>query len=158
MAQANLVAEYLIHLKNLDKTVGEDFSLSNLKLQKILYYCQGAHYIWDNEQLITDNVFEAWDYGPVIRSVYHKYKKFGQNDIYIDTFSDISKFQKLDRNIQETIEAVWNQLKPLSAYELVEKTHQEAPWRNSMLNNQLFIDEISIKDFFNSNFEVEGNI
>lgn len=154
MASVSLVAEYLIHLKNIDKELDEEYSLSNLKLQKLLYYCQGAHYVWDRERLITDDIFEAWDYGPVIRTIYHQYKKFGQNDITLNTFAHADKFEKLNLNERETIQAVWNQLKNLSAFELVEQTHNEEPWRESMLNKKLFIEESSIRDYFIN--ETEG--
>lgn len=148
MASATLVAEYLIHLKNIDKEFGEDYPLTNLKLQKLLYYCQGAHYVWDQEQLITDNIFEAWEYGPVLRTIYHEYKRFGQNDITLNTFAQSDRFDKLLLNEQETIQAVWNQLKNFSAFELVEQTHNEKPWQESARNNKLFIEESNIRDYF----------
>lgn len=60
------VAEYIIGVMPVD----------NLKLQKLLYYCQGIHLKVVDTPLFND-VIEAWRYGPVVPSVYHKYKHFG---------------------------------------------------------------------------------
>lgn len=146
MAKAIDVANYVIQLKNKDEKSGEYYSLSNLKLQKILYYCQGGHYKWDHSQLIDDQSFEAWTYGPVIRTIYYKFKKFGQNDI--NTEYENFSLIKLSQNEKETIESVWNQLKGLAAFKLVELTHSEAPWVETYNNKEIMIQESKIKMFF----------
>lgn len=152
MAKAMDVANYLIHLRDTDEKNGQYFSLSNLKLQKLLYYCQGGHYKWDNEKLIDDEdnlLFEAWNYGPVVPEIYFTFKRFGQNDIYSD---DVSF--DLKPNEEETIEAVWSQLKNKSAFQLVDLTHSEKPWKIARAENSIFIDEDEIKDFFRLPTEV----
>ena len=57
------------------------FQLSNLQIQKILYL---AHmwrlYSRDGMPLITEH-FEAWDYGPVVPSLYHKLKAYGAGPV-----------------------------------------------------------------------------
>ena len=42
----------------------KQYSLTPLKLQKILYLAQGWSYVWDNHAAFPDE-FEAWQYGPV---------------------------------------------------------------------------------------------
>ncbi|MDQ0427659.1 putative phage-associated protein [Planomicrobium stackebrandtii] len=152
MAKAMDVANYLIHLRDLDEESGHYFSLTNLKLQKILYYCQGGHYKWDNDILITDSLFEAWDYGPVIREVYAYFKKFGQNDIQTDEYN----FDNLTPSQKDTIEAVWTQLKDMSAFQLVDQTHKEAPWTDAQQNFKVFIENEAIRNFFRVNEEVHN--
>ncbi|WP_161567041.1 MULTISPECIES: Panacea domain-containing protein [unclassified Exiguobacterium] len=147
MARAIEVAKYLIYLKNTDEKNGQFYSLSNLKLQKLLYYCQGGHYTWDGERLIEDQLFEAWTYGPVIRNIYYEFKEFGQNDIEVDI--DITELD-LQENELETIQAVWNQLKDFSAFNLVDSTHAEAPWQEAKDSEWLYISENSISEFFQS--------
>lgn len=143
MAKAMDVAKYLIHLRDIDEAEGQYYSLSNLKLQKLLYYCQGGHYRWDDEKLIEDRAFEAWPYGPVIPEVYKNFKKYGQSDVYLkDTETHLSNVQR------ETIQAVWEQLKERDAFSLVESSHSEAPWENSKESNCLFISEKDIKEYF----------
>ena len=51
-----------------------------LKLQKLLYFAQGVSFCMNDEALFPEQ-FEAWVHGPVIPSVYHKYKKYGYNPI-----------------------------------------------------------------------------
>ena len=53
------VARYLIYLSYHD---GNNYSLTPLKLQKVLYYVQGWSYLWDNKPMFAE-VFEAWQYG-----------------------------------------------------------------------------------------------
>ena len=57
-------AKYLISLSYGD----ECYSLTPLKLQKILYYAQGWSYVWDGVPLFEEE-FEAWQYGPVNRQI-----------------------------------------------------------------------------------------
>ena len=57
-----------------------DWSLSNLELQKILYIAQLRHFREHRDRLI-DTSFQAWDYGPVSETVYHRVKAFGSDPI-----------------------------------------------------------------------------
>ena len=62
------VARYLIYLSYHD---GNNYSLTPLKLQKVLYYVQGWSYLWDNKPMFAE-VFEAWQYGPVTKFLIKK--------------------------------------------------------------------------------------
>ena len=53
-------ARYLIFLSYGEKK----YSLTPLKLQKLLYLAQGWSYVWDNRPVFSDD-FCAWQYGPV---------------------------------------------------------------------------------------------
>lgn len=58
------------------------WTITNLQLQKILYIAQmvyaGKH---DGKRLIAGDDFEAWDYGPVLPSLYHRVSAFGSSPI-----------------------------------------------------------------------------
>src|SRR4051794_9267350 len=54
--------------------------LSPMKLQKLLYYACGWYAGYTGQPLI-DEAIEAWDYGPVIPSIYHEFKRFGSGSI-----------------------------------------------------------------------------
>ena len=58
-------ARYLIFLSYGRKK----YSLTPLKLQKLLYLTQGWSYVWDNKPAFVDD-FCAWQYGPVNERVY----------------------------------------------------------------------------------------
>ena len=60
----------------LDLAKKENVGLSPMKLQKLTYFAQGWHLAIHKEPLISDRL-EAWDYGPVVSSIYHEFKRFG---------------------------------------------------------------------------------
>lgn len=157
MARAMDVAMYLVYLRDLDVKKRENYcSLSNLKLQKLLYYCHGGHYRWDNEKLVVDDNFEAWEYGPVIRSVYYALQYTVQNDIpslaYLkcrEKYKSWEHYQKrLTLDERETIQTVWNQLKNYATFDLVAQTQLESPWKNAKESHVLFLSDHDIKDYF----------
>jgi uncharacterized phage-associated protein len=56
--------------------------ITPLKLQKLIYFAHGWHLALRDQPLI-DEYIEAWDYGPVVPSVYHEFKEFGNRPIDI---------------------------------------------------------------------------
>ena len=64
------------------KTLGEicNWSISNLKMQKILYLshmaCLGRHRV-----PLIKSPFEAWDHGPIQPNLYHKIRGFGSDNV-----------------------------------------------------------------------------
>lgn len=58
------------------------WKLSNLELQKILYL---SHMIWlgrhEGKIPLIKEYFEAWDYGPVVPTLYHAAKVFGSSPV-----------------------------------------------------------------------------
>ena len=59
---------------------GKRRSISNLKLQKILYFIQAQFLITYGEPCFRDPIL-AWDSGPVVKSVFDEYKIFGAGSI-----------------------------------------------------------------------------
>jgi uncharacterized phage-associated protein len=55
-------------------------SLTPLKLQKLVYFAHGWCLALTEKPLVSDSV-EAWQYGPVIPSIYHEFKNCGNNQI-----------------------------------------------------------------------------
>ena len=78
-------------------------NISNLKLQKLLYYAQGSFLAVTDKPLFEDNIV-AWCHGPVVESVYHEYKSNGSNGIPFDECFDFSQFTP-DENelLKETV-------------------------------------------------------
>ncbi len=56
------------------------FEITNMKLQKLLYFAYAIHLFEANERLF-DAEFEAWNYGPVVRDVYSEFKRLGNRPI-----------------------------------------------------------------------------
>lgn len=104
------------------KALGEfsGWNLSNLKIQKILYIAH-MFYMGNNEgaPLINDS-FEAWDYGPVIPSLYHKLKIFGSDPVR-DIFYDV--FIRMNTKEIESIRLAAEAFSFVSPAKLVALTH-----------------------------------
>lgn len=97
------------------------WTLSNLKLQKLLYMAQLLYIGRTSGQLLMDANFEAWDYGPVEPSVYQKVKYFGSGAIS-DVFCDALEFGNEDPRKFALVE-VYDALKDRTPGELVDITH-----------------------------------
>lgn len=54
--------------------------LSNLQVQKILYMAD-MNFVGQTESRLIDEDFQAWDYGPVLESLYHHLKAFGKKPV-----------------------------------------------------------------------------
>lgn len=142
MATANQVADFLIFLRNNDLENGEKYSLTNLKLQKLLYFSHAFFSVANdqNEGLIDEN-FQAWRYGPVIPEVYYRFNSFGQSDITLDSDLEFNELTQVQRDV---ISNVWVSLRDTDAFDLVEISHApNSPWarvfaegRNNVINQE----------------------
>lgn len=137
MAQsAKDISKYLIY-KAAKEEGGE--LLSNMKLQKLLYYCQGFYYAKHKEKLFEDKVY-AWQYGPVVTEVYHEYKGFGSNGIELKTDS-LPEINLTEDQI-EMIDDVYDFFKQFSAVKLMDMTHNEAPWKDTDINDEISLEKL----------------
>lgn len=123
-----------------------DLLMSNLKLQKVLYFIQAEFLVRNGEPCFFERI-EAWPFGPVVSNVYHEYKTFGSSNIYsnLSNFYDIAEE---DRNIIKDIVKACNRF---SATQLVELTHNQAPWKNAYNNGNRIITNDSILEYFGEN-------
>ncbi len=98
-----------------------EWSLSNLELQKILYLAHMFHLGRTGASLVAGD-FEAWDYGPVHPTLYHRVKVFGSGPVK-NIFHDIPEIPAgTARNIlDEAHDALGN----LGPGRLVNATHRK---------------------------------
>lgn len=95
---------------------------TNLQLQKLTYVCHGLSLAHFKRPLIIDDVF-AWQYGPVIPSVYFRFKAYGASAI--TEKCDVV----LDSESEAIVSEVVSKLGHLSGPQLVELTHRvDSPW------------------------------
>lgn len=101
-----------------------------LKLQKILFYCEAFHLCFmDGESLFEDKII-ARQWGPIIESVYDKYRAYGSYPIA--TFEPIENSKPiLNSQSLSVIGLVLDAYGSLSASSLMRKTHAEDPWINA---------------------------
>ena len=122
------------------------YSLTPLKLQKILYLAQGWSFVWDGKAAFLDD-FEAWQYGPVNERVYEVFRKYGRSEIPKSEGREVL----MDTDVRETLDAVWSEYGRKTAYDLVELTHCQLPWRNAYAHGTRITND-SIKKYFQSTF------
>lgn len=141
---ADNVAKYLIYLSS-QKFVGDNEEregITNLKLQKILYFVQAYYLAKLGKPLFSDKI-EAWGYGPVIPTIYQKYKKNGSSPI-------ISKEDKssLSEEDKENVQKIWNTFGGYSASKLVDITHTHTPWKEANQTLSQIISHKSLKEYY----------
>jgi uncharacterized phage-associated protein len=96
--------------------------ISNLKLQKVLYYAQGWHMALKGKPLFSMK-FKAWVHGPVLPEIWHDYKKFSYKPIIMDVAKP-----DLPPETEKFLRDIASIFFPLDAYELELATHRELPW------------------------------
>lgn len=139
MYSAHDVAVYIINWCNEQK-----ITISNLKLQKLLYFVQGEASASYPHRLIDDD-FYAWQLGPVVPNVYSNYAMYSS--------SHIPK-QIIEKNILESemliIDTVLAKYARCSTWSLVEKTHNQDPWKYNytLFGDRSLIPYQSIRDYF----------
>lgn len=115
------VAQYLVKLAGAD----EEY-LTHLRLQKLLYYCQGWSLALRGRELFPDRI-EAWVHGPVVRKVWSHFQKYDWKLIPPDEVDTAS----LPKQDAELVGQVWEAYNGFSAARLRDMTHQEDPWKEA---------------------------
>lgn len=142
---ANQVAEWFLnHVRLLYAEEDEEF-LTNLKLQKLLYYAQGSCLALNDRPLFNEEIVH-WMHGPVVPSVYRDYSSYRGNPIDYDE----EYRNAFDKETEGMLELVYDVFGQYSAWGLRNLTHQEAPWKNTKMNEVISIE--SIQSFFKDHY------
>jgi uncharacterized phage-associated protein len=135
MASVLDVAAYIL------VTMGE---MTTMKLQKLVYYCQGWELAWAGEPLFPEPI-QAWANGPVSYDLFKAHQgrfRVGQGDIEGDPGA-------LTDEQSETVDAVLDAYGHLTGHQLSMKTHSEAPWlsaRDGLEDGIRSSKEVSLDD------------
>ncbi|MEO0985244.1 MAG: type II toxin-antitoxin system antitoxin SocA domain-containing protein [Cyanobacteria bacterium J06639_14] len=138
MLSCHDVAKYFLSL--VDEDAGD--LISNLKLQKLVYYAQGFHLAIHDEPLFPESI-EAWTHGPVVPELYHAYKEYGSGVIPHPEDIDFDIYTQTQQELLDDVYAVYGQF---SAWKLRNMTHEEEPWKTFNPNGT--ITHQSLKEFF----------
>ncbi|MBI1308613.1 MAG: DUF4065 domain-containing protein [Proteobacteria bacterium] len=118
MANVFDVAKYIL--------LTQGVAITTWKLQKLVYYSQAWSLVWDDAPLFNEEI-QAWANGPVCPDLYNAHRgEFSISHEGIDGDPD-----KLEKNQIDTINKVIEHYSKLSAHQLSELTHSEAPWINA---------------------------
>lgn len=128
------IAKYVI-----DKCTRDEQPVSNLQLQKILYYIQKT-FLKNGTEAFEDEM-EAWQFGPVVPNVYYQYCGFGAMEIRMRYETNIVElFMKI-------IDPIVDKKRKLDPWDMVEDTHQEGKawaeiYRNGLGNHHIIPKEL----------------
>lgn len=152
------IANYILwraHKENREEDI------TPMKLIKLVYFCYAWYLTLHEKKLFSEQV-QAWKHGPVIPSIYHEFKRYGNSSI--KTYSveyDIESEKKSDLKYPiiaqddldtlKILDAVWENYKDKNGWELREITHQpSSPWHyayqqgaNTPLDDQHIIKRAS---------------
>ena len=123
MTDCAKVAGYFVAL--VDESAGD--ALTNLKLQKLLYYAQGFHLASFGAPLFGEQI-EAWEHGPVVPELYRSLKQHGAEPIPVDP--DFNP-EELDLDVRLLLEDIYSVYGQFSASKLRNMTHGEPPWKQT---------------------------
>lgn len=130
------IANYFLYKAKKDQEL-----ISNLKLQKLVYYAQGLHLASLGTSLFKEKI-RAWNYGPIIPELYAKYKSFGAGGIPPDkSFVPNS----IGDNTREFLDDIYNAFGQFSATRLMELTHSEECWKDAHPNKIIHHQAMSIE-------------
>lgn len=120
---AKAVARWLIN--HADRDAGE--AITQLKLQKLVYYAD-AWFLANFDKPLIQEDFEAWAHGPVVRSLYTKYRDSGWDALPPETGPGVPA------DVADYLEAVFDEYGQYGAKKLEEMTHSEQPWMEARGN------------------------
>lgn len=120
MIESTIFAEILVA-----EAASRGIFVTHMKLQKLVYYCQGYHLASKGTPLITGTI-RAWEHGPVCEEIYQQYRSYGKEPIAAPELWE--RPPGLDESIFMVIDYVLNKLGRIGAWQLRNNTHQEEPW------------------------------
>lgn len=112
MCDAIELAKYVVA-----KCIDDDKPISNLQLQKILFYIQ-KDFIKRGKLAFPDDI-EAWQFGPVVPDVYYHYCGHGATPIFY-------KYEESKAQIEDKIriDNIVDEKRELNPWQMVQETHK----------------------------------
>ena len=96
-------------------------NMDQMKMHKMMYLSQRESLMITNNNLFDDS-FEAWKFGPVLRSVRNEYKNG-------DMFASVD--ESLSESEQKLLDSVFERYDSFSAWDLSSLSHDEFSWKQA---------------------------
>lgn len=117
------IANYFIR-----KAAEANIPLSPMKLIKLVYIAHGWYLALAGKPLLREPI-EAWKYGPVIPSLYHSFKAYGNNPLPLIAATDTTISDNEHEDIRRLLDRVWESYSKFTPLQLSTITHQsDTPW------------------------------
>lgn len=138
MARVQDVAKMFIEIAASQSKAGRGDLMTNLRLQKLLYFAQG----WSLARLgkpLFDAQLEAWKYGPVVPEIYRRYSGNGDRGIESEGFDA----HALADEECEIVLDVMREYGKYSTSTLIQMSHAHgAPWSNTEISQVIPQEQI----------------
>lgn len=124
MTTADAVARHFIFLA---AQMEEPSPLTHMQVQKLVYYAQG----WSlavNRTKLFDAPTEAWQHGPVVPELYHRFKVHDNSPIPVHEGRQDLSLSVAERAV---VDWVWKRYRRFSSSGLRDMTRRETPWRSA---------------------------
>ena len=142
-------------LKGIDiaKYILSKTKCTHMKLEKLVYFCFAEYLCQYNKELYEDDIY-AYKWGPVVKSVYSRYKGYKEIETEDIDASDVFEMPARSRILfaedgvrkMQIIDEVIKKYGNLLASDLVKLTHRDfTPWYVSgqgELNNEVITNEV----------------
>lgn len=132
----------------LKKAFAENICITPMKLQKLIYFIY-ADYYHTTKQMLFEERFETWKYGPVLRSVYNEFKGFGARAISKFGISRDGNCYVINEifspDFKQSLDKIWDKYKHYDGVYLSSLTHAEGTaWWKAALEKKPFLDDQEI--------------
>jgi uncharacterized phage-associated protein len=144
----------------LDRAEEDQCALSNMALNKVIFFLH-AYYLVRFERPLISAKIEAWQYGPVIREIFHAFKVFGDKPITSratkivpDTGQREVCAIKFPTEEREFLESIATRYMNMSASALMNLSHEKGgPWdlvwnHPGQVNSSMRISDEIIRDWY----------
>lgn len=138
MLSASEVARYFLAIQ--DEGAGE--LISNLKVQKLVYYAQGFHLALHGEPLFAEQI-KAWNHGPVVPQLWHEYKAHGSGPLPVPGAPPT-----LPKGVRSELDEVYRVYGQFTAWRLRDLTHTEPPWKEAFETPSQVVTRDSMREYF----------
>lgn len=117
MSDTLAVAKYLNEL-NVERHA---CSMDEMKMHKMMYFSQRESLMINDNPLFED-LFEAWKFGPVLKSVRNEYRC---NELFASVNGNLTDDEK------GLVSSVFERYDPFDAWDLSSLSHQEFSWKQA---------------------------
>ena len=135
---------------------------TQMQLHKLIYYGHGWYLGHVGEPLL-DEAVQAWQYGPVLPSIYDEFRMFGANPItrlarqynaITGTLTFVPPVNESDGFAYDLLERVWEVYGKFTAARLIELTHAaDSPWTKARKRNPEGVRVVIRNDWIRSHFK-----
>ena len=112
MLNATIIGQYFL---------SKNPELTDIQIQKLVYYAYSWYMVKNKGEKLFEESPQAWIHGPVFRTLFDSMKDYKR-------FSKTDEIEKIEKNITDFLDVIYEIYGKYSGNELERMTHSELPW------------------------------